>query len=783
MLGPLAIFDHPTSGLTDAEHKALNDNIWQALASRLTRRTVAVSGNFTASISEGMTLADSASNVASLGASATETMTLADTQSTSGAFTASITESLGLSHSQTNVAALSASNTEAMTLAATQSQIMLDGSYERSSINIGSSSVVGAGDSAVISAYPVFHTNESIGGPRWMEPSFDVVGVNGFRPTFRFLSYLSGSNGYHGYPWATGRRPVYSYDDGVTWSYFDTNVTLDGVNNWVEFRNSTAFTSNRVRISRGPQVTVHQAGDWLASLSGTYAFVGPTTAAISYTPTGSVSGYSAQSFIADEFSAQTDSTGKAVPITPFYAAEINDTSLMPLDGTAKRIAMVCVGVHGGEDTGDIHLRAFVEYFCGPSTKAQNLRRQYKLLVYPMMNAPGRAGGSFRGSWTTGTAGCDDLNRHFHETGSALETVDKPKAVMNTDRAGVMYDWVIDFHGDHSGTWSMFMDSGDTYQTTLKAEIETEVGYSIGAGGASVTGMVPYTWKGLGTRLGVTYETGTPSQISLAQMVANGESIVRALDNMRAAGDLFPAGSATEAVTLAATQDAVLGFAVSNTGAMTLADAPNASASGDFTATQTEAMTLADTASNVAALSRSITEPMSLADSSSNVAALSRSISEPLTLADTVSSSAAGDYTVAITETATLADSSSNVAALSAAITESSTLSDTLSASSPGNFAGSISESLALAEIASNQAALSAAMVEALSLADNAALAWSRVVALTEAMTLSDSASQALNAIVTESVWWSYSIEPQDLHYSVDPQDLTFSITTLALAGR
>lgn len=249
---------------------------------------------------------------------------------------------------------------------------------------------------------------------------------------------------------------------------------------------------------------------------------------------------------------------------------------------------------------------------------------------------------------------------------------------------------------------------------------------------------------------------------------------------------------SEAMTLADSSSNVAALSASITESMTLADSPNASASGDYTATQTEAMTLADTASNVAALSASITEAISLADSSSHVAALSRSISEALTLADTVSSSAAGDYTATITEAVTLADSSSNIATLSAAITESATLADTSTASSPGNFAASISESLALAEIASNQAALSAALVEALSLADNAASAWSRVVALTEAMTLNDATSQTLNAIITESAWWAYSVEPADLHYSVpaqdltmsvEPQDLTFSIATLALAGR
>lgn len=44
-LGPQAIFDHPSSGLTAAEHKALFENVWQVLAARFIRRASAGASN------------------------------------------------------------------------------------------------------------------------------------------------------------------------------------------------------------------------------------------------------------------------------------------------------------------------------------------------------------------------------------------------------------------------------------------------------------------------------------------------------------------------------------------------------------------------------------------------------------------------------------------------------------------------------------------------------------------------------------------------------------------
>jgi len=416
-------------------------------------------------------------------------------------------------------------------------QMGIEGAYERASVVLASSSIVGLGDSAIVSISPKLQESE-VTDTRWLEPSAEVTGVNGYRPTFRFLNYKSGSGGMHGYSawWPTSRRPMYAYPPYDTWNYFDTAVTLDTTNQWIEFRNSTAFTGNTVRIGRSRQITVHQVGDWLASMGTTYSsFFGPSAAAIAYTPTGSVSGYAAQTYIADEFSTQTDSTGATVPVTPFYAAEINDTSLSPVGGHSKRLAVVTSGVHGGEDFGTYHMREFIAYLCGSSTEAQALRRNYRILIYPCMNPPGRAGGGWRGSWTQGTGGADDTNRHFSDTGSTLEIVDKPKAVITTDRASAVPDWMIDFHGTGNNEYAVFADPGDAYQDSFKTKLASYGGVTVADEGNSNTGFVSWYFHGLGAKLAVTHETGDGTPKSDASIVTHGTAIVNTLNAMLTEG--------------------------------------------------------------------------------------------------------------------------------------------------------------------------------------------------------------------------------------------------------
>lgn len=419
------------------------------------------------------------------------------------------------------------------TVSATAIEYVIRSDYERASVTVSGSSISGTGDSAIISLQPRVQETEAVPtNPRWLEPSARIDGVNGKRPTFRFLSYASGANGYHGHPWDSTRRPMFSYDR-LTWIDFDTDVSLTG--GVVEFRHSTAFDQNTVYISRTRQISVAQAGDWLAAMASTYSFFVPSTSAVSYTPTGSVSGFAAQTFIADEYSTQTDSDGNTVPVTPFYAAEINDTSLMPADGSAKRLAVVYGGNHGGEDHGEFAMRAFLENLCGSDTEGQALRRAYRVLVYPMLNAPGRAGGGWRGSFTQGAGGADDANRNFSSTTSTLEIVDKPKAALTTDRASTVPDWLIDFHGTYLNTWSIFVDPSDLAQARFQARLQTYSGSTIADEGDSASGSISTYFKGLGTKLAITHEAGTPAPVSDAAITAHGAAIVDAMQSLAAEG--------------------------------------------------------------------------------------------------------------------------------------------------------------------------------------------------------------------------------------------------------
>lgn len=411
--------------------------------------------------------------------------------------------------------------------------IALSDAYERSSVNLAASSVTGVGDDALIAITPKLQESEVAGGSRWLEPSVDVTGVNGYRPTFRFLTYTSGV-------WSGSRRPMYSYDDGLTWQYFDTAVSIDGVNQWITFRNSTAFTSNKVRIGRSRQITVHQSGEWLAELAAAHPsiFV-PAPSAVAYTPSANVSGFAAQAFIADEFSAQTDSLGNTIPITPLYAGMIHDASLTPLGGGQKRIGVLTCGVHAGEDHAHWSFAAAVEYLLGNSDAAMAIRREWDIPIYVNENPPGRAGGGWRGSWTQGTGGADDANRHFHETGSGLEIVNKPKAAFTTDRNGLVPDFALDFHGTYISPWAAWVDSGDTVAADFVSKLQTATGHTVVDEGDSVLGNLALYWKSLGATLGLTLEHGDPSPVTDAALTAHGEGVVQSLYEMYQAGTFFP----------------------------------------------------------------------------------------------------------------------------------------------------------------------------------------------------------------------------------------------------
>ena len=412
-----------------------------------------------------------------------------------------------------------------------------DDNFERSSVDTSLSSITGVGDGALIRAVPMGQESE-VTDVRWLEPSFEIVNCRGHRPEIWFENYKGTTGGIHAYDvdsWQITRCAMMSYDGGETHAYFSSPPTRNTTNQRLEFRHATAFSGERVRISRGRQMTVHQHGARLDALAAAHAYFGPSPTAASYTPTGAVSGYSGQSFIADEYSAQVDTLGRTIPATPFYAALINDTSLTATSG-AKKAMVLNSGVHAGEDHAEFVLYAVIAWLCGSSAEAIRLRREYKIFIYPMLNAPGRAGGGWRGSFTQGVGGADDANRHYDDTLTTLEIIDKSKAVILADIAGLVKDILMDMHGNFGITWGVYANAADTWHQSFQAKLATRTGQTIvDLGDTTGINFAGY-WKLAGFKLSITHETGDPSPVSDGDIATHGQGIVEALSDMWDAGD-------------------------------------------------------------------------------------------------------------------------------------------------------------------------------------------------------------------------------------------------------
>jgi hypothetical protein len=394
--------------------------------------------------------------------------------------------------------------------------------YERSSVNLAGSSVVGSGDSAVVTIKPRVQASETLSGATaWLEPSARIDNVNGFRPTFKFTDYASTltAGKYRGAPWASTRRPMFSYDR-VTWYYFDTCTV--GTSD-ITFRHNTAFASDTVYVGRGRQVSVTQMGEWLEDMAAAYpTLFKPAPAAVAFAPT--LTSWPAQAFIAGEYSPATDELGGAIPATPFYAAVIDD------GGPSKTKAAMSLGVHAGEDHGDVVGMKTVEYLLGSSPAAVDLRIRYRIFVYPMINAPARYGGGWRGAFQVGNSGADDANRNFNSTTSGLEIVDIPKAVMAADLGESGLAWGIDFHGQFFGTWAEYSPN-TANNVTFRNLITTASGVSFGTAALSNAASLTMHYAGKGGALVLTMESGDARPVPDSEITAYASYIGNALDSM------------------------------------------------------------------------------------------------------------------------------------------------------------------------------------------------------------------------------------------------------------
>lgn len=393
--------------------------------------------------------------------------------------------------------------------------------YERSSVNLSGSSVSGSGDSAVITIKPRLQESEAyMSESRWLEPSARIDNVSGIRPTFKFIDLASMHGG-----WVATRKPMFSYDR-ETWYYFDTCTV--GASD-VTFRHNSPFTANTIYVGRSRQMSVTQIGQWLEDMELAHPTIfKPAPSAVAFTPT--ITSWPALDFIADEYSPQIDELGRTIPATPLYAAVIDD-------GAPDKLAMyVSMGVHAGEDHSEYVGHLFVEKLLGTSAEAVALRNNYRIYLYPCINAPGRAGGGMRGSFTQGYNGADDANRNFSKTTSQLEIVDKPKAVMVFDRDGATLAIGIDFHGSYSTKWGVY-DVGDAFTALYMARMNAVLSEPITSMGSSSSEMVSRYYATIADGRGVTVELGDRIPVTDSQLDDYATAMLSVLDDMAADGTI------------------------------------------------------------------------------------------------------------------------------------------------------------------------------------------------------------------------------------------------------
>lgn len=402
--------------------------------------------------------------------------------------------------------------------------ITLFDNFEGSSVNLRWSSAT----ASEVLITPAVQGSEVISDEkRWLRPTVGVRGVVGINPTFAFLNYTGAptNNSYHGGVWHRTQKPVYSYDRKVWYPFDFVNILADRIT----FSKRSGFLQDTIYVSGCMEMTVSRVGEWLDSIKDP-AF-GPAPSANAYPLDPNVGSFPGQDFIAGAFVPQINGTSM-IPWTPFYAAEINDTSLMPASGV-KQLAVLVAGVHGGEDLGNYTLCGVTKAILDRTSPWGNaLRKAFRIRIYPMMNPVGRYGGGWRGSYAKGNSGEDDLNRHFKESQTGLEIIDIPKHAINFDRNGQALAFSFDFHGTYTAPFTMFVDQNRPTDVAFKAALENVSGSAILNEGSANPGFTTEYFRSLGASPSITHETGTTKFMTVAELNAHGADFVEALAQVK-----------------------------------------------------------------------------------------------------------------------------------------------------------------------------------------------------------------------------------------------------------
>lgn len=320
-------------------------------------------------------------------------------------------------------------------------EIVIHDDFERASVNAALSEITTDTDDVLLLRLRARMQTITTQGnqPRWLEPVCKLTGVMGLRPRIEIVPYANGgfNNGANHQSWNNNnQRGHFSYD-GIEWMPFDTLVRVDRL----LWRHNTAFEHDEVWIAKSWPFSLTQCGAWIESLAAIYPTrIHPTSSAIAFTPEFTT-GFPAQSFIAGEVSEKTDELGRSVPPTPFYAFEIRDE-----DYTPTKCAVITVGVHSGEDVGEVVFREFVSWLLGSSSEAVAMRQRFKVRIYPNTNPAGRYAGYWRGAPGSNV----DTNRDWDSVPPAHESTSIAKSVITSDLNGDPLWWSFDVHSSPDG---------------------------------------------------------------------------------------------------------------------------------------------------------------------------------------------------------------------------------------------------------------------------------------------------------------------------------------------
>ncbi len=353
--------------------------------------------------------------------------------------------------------------------------------FERASINPALSSVgvsdIG-GDEAGTPLVVLRQRLQSIPTLRnnaWLEPCAKLTGVLGLRPRIEIVPFGDGSNHQS---WTAAMRAHYSYD-GETWypiaaKTYSTRLT---------WRHDAAFTQDTVYVARSWPRSVTQVGNQVAALAAAHPTkIAPAPSAVGYTPSNPA-GFPAPSYMVQEVSAKTDELGRAVPITPLYGFVIDDQAY----GTKSKTAVITMGIHSGEDLGELVGWEMIDYLLGSSASAVALRQQTRILVYPLANPAGRWAGYWRGAPDgDGTPGSGaDPNREWNSGITPSPTHDcvvKLRAVMLADVASYGDDvsFAFDIHASPGGSGRLQLGVNVAYPSAVEFDSLVRAKYPAGS---------------------------------------------------------------------------------------------------------------------------------------------------------------------------------------------------------------------------------------------------------------------------------------------------------------